>query len=82
MTFKTATKNYFFAKHNFSKKKNHKEVTKQYLGWNQGFSYYICLKNPDPELDPDPYLVLTDPDLEFIKHRDPTDPDPAPDPQH
>ncbi len=26
--------------HNFSKIKNHKEVTKQ---WNQGFSYYFCL---------------------------------------
>ncbi len=54
-TFKTATKKNFFllsfflllsegAFHHFSKIKSQKEVTKQYVGRNQDFSSYFCLK--------------------------------------
>ncbi len=64
--------------HNFSKIKSHKEVTKQ-IGINVFLNIFDWWeKDPDPELDPDLYLWLIDPDSDpgGSKHMDPTDPDP------
>jgi hypothetical protein len=64
---------YYFLKlllHHFSKKKIHKEVTKQ----NKESRFFLMLEDLDPE--PDSYLVLMDLDAGGKKHTDTTDPDP------